>query len=202
MCPLFCNPPKFHPLAAFYKYKSKPFADFKMTMFAKLCTLALMALLALNALPTATAIKNCTELNALEECMRPRDTVNATGQFICRRRWQNGVGIRPRVDFQSLCIAKTWGRESDRCGCCEGECPDMCSELCPNPVAAAEGQLGVYLYDWYSFRQSRMCVTPGRAVQMQQQNGQRWRCVEYPGWLNKVLDSSWNEDGSKSYHLP
>ena len=157
-----------------------------MTLLAKICTLAGMALLALNVLlpiTTVSAVKNCTALDALEPCMRPRDTVNATGQFICRRRWQNGVGIRPRVQFQSLCIAKTWGRDSDRCGCCEGQCPEMCTELCPNPEAGAEGQLGRYLYDWYSFRQSRRCVTPGRAVQLQQQNGQRWRCVEWPGWL-------------------
>ena len=158
---------------------------FKMNSFTKLFTL-LVALIAMNALPQAQAIKNCTALEAVEDCMRPRDTLNATGQFICRRRWQNGVGVKPRVKYQTLCIAKTWGKEGDQCGCCNGNCPSVCDTPCKNPVRDGDGP-GVFVYDWYASPRDpltdlRKCVTPGRSLQLQQQNGQRWNCEPFPGW--------------------
>jgi len=158
-----------------------------MNFLAKLCTFLLAGAVAMYAIPSVEAAINCEALGGFEECMRPADSVNATGQFICRRRWQNGVGVRPRVDYQTLCIAKTWGRDSDRCGCCNGNCPNTCGEVCPNPQGGVAGQLGVWIYDWYSFQPKRMCISPGRSLQLQQQNGQRWKCMEDSSWFWKVL---------------
>ena len=173
-------------------------------IFFPLSLLVLLLLTMSSYVPTTTALLNCTAITnmdnttALESCYRPSDVDEATGQFICRRRFINGIGIRPRVDFQTLCIAKTWGKSTDRCGCCNGNCPAVCGEACRNPVGdgGVGNPFGVFIYDWYSFTPKRYCVTAGRSLQRQQQNGQRWRCVEYPGWFNRFFGSNFNDDGS------
>ena len=161
-----------------------------MNILVKICTL-LLAAVAMNAVPTKAI--DCATLGGLSECMRPADSVNATGQFICRRRFVNGIN---RVEYQTLCIAKDWGRNSDRCGCCNGVCPAVCGQLCPNPAGGIPGELGVWVYDWESWWPSRMCVTKGRSLQLQQQNPVKWVCVEYPGWFAKMFGSNFDEKGN------
>lgn len=155
-----------------------------MNLVLKLCTL-LLTMMTYHVTPVQAAI-NCTALGGLEGCPRPRDSGNVTsGQFICRRRFDNAVG---RVRSQTLCIAKTWGRPSDRCGCCNGNCLRVCDTtdtpypLCPNPMQGAPGQLGVWMYDHFSRNPKRKCVTPGRSIQLQQQNSARWKCTLRRSW--------------------
>lgn len=170
-----------------------------MNILVKLCTF-LLALAVVSWAPVKAAI-DCEALGALDPCVRPGDNLtagNGTGQFICRRRWVHGYGIYPRVQYQTLCIAKTWGRASDTCGCCNGNCPTPCGELCPNPVGGAAGSIGRYVYDWYSWWPRRYCVSPGRSLQLQQQNPSRWWCSEYPGWFARVFGSNYDDTGSYS----
>ena len=126
---------------------------------------------------------DCEGMGGLEECYRPGDTVNATGQFICRRRFNFATGS---VSPQTLCIARTWGRASDRCGCCEmGACPTGCTEVCRNPDGMQGPPYGVFVYNWASPTPDRMCTTVGRTLQLQQQNRDVWRCTgnDNPAWF-------------------
>ena len=168
-----------------------------MKVLVQLCTFV-ATILMVQWGPVKAQI-DCEGLGALEPCVRPGDDAadgNGTGQFVCRRRFVNGIGVRPRVQSQTLCIAKTWGRSSDRCGCCNGNCPSVCGEVCPNPSeAATEGALGVYVYDWYSYSPRRMCVTAGRSLQLQQQNPSRWVCREYPGWFSRLFGRHYDDYG-------
>ena len=147
-----------------------------MKLVVKICIFVLAAVALTHHLVQAQI--NCASINALSPCMRPADTVNATGQFICRRRFQQGV-----VQPVTLCIATDWGTAEDRCGCCNGNCPVVCGELCPNPTGAQGAPYGRYVYDWNSLVPSRLCVTQGRTLQLQQQNPNRWRCTQKDTWF-------------------
>ncbi|CAB9510654.1 expressed unknown protein [Seminavis robusta] len=168
-----------------------------MNMLVKVC-LFLMAAVALTHHNQVSAQIDCAGMNALSECMRPGDTTNATGQFICRRRYNPGLG---QVTHQTLCIATSWGSSSDRCGCCATGCPTSCSELCP--FAPGQGPpYGRWVYDWESITPYRMCVTPGRSLQLQQQNGNRWRCRQRNNWFSRTFygeEPKWNSKGTADF---
>jgi hypothetical protein len=158
-----------------------------MKILVNICV-CLLAVITLRAGQTHAAIDCATLLPAnstdLVSCMRPNDSANATGQFICRRRWVPGVR---QVQYQTLCIPKRWGTLSDRCGCCGMVCPQPCAEVCPNPSGGSPGQYGRYIYDHDSPSPTRMCVTEGRTLQMRQQNPLRWQCEEKSSWWRRFI---------------
>lgn len=122
------------------------------------------------------AALDCQGMGALTPCMLPNDNFNnPTGQFVCRRRFVNGVN---QVQPQSLCIQKSWGKSDDRCGCCGGAsgCPSPCNETCVGPEGGNPGDMGVFVYD-SSNKGSRRCVKPGKSLQLKQQNHTKWKCT-------------------------
>ena len=144
-----------------------------------------LALLLVASLVSAE--KNCTA-DELIPCYRPKDTEgNQTGQFICRNRWNLAyLDVVPTP----LCVPATWGGEDDTCGCCNGACPVACEEPCP--IDGDRNNVGVYVYDWWSWRPRRVCGTKGASLQMKQVNSARWACVPDESFFSNFF--SFNDD--------
>jgi hypothetical protein len=155
-----------------------------MKLVVKICLFFMAAVAMMNHRALVQAQANCAALGTLIPCPRASDAQGAaSGQFVCRNRWQPDTNtVRP----ETLCIATNQGRGTDQCGCCGGVCPQVCGEICPlGPNGAAP--YGAWIYDWYSLVPSRWCVSGGRGLQLRQENGSRWRCMQYNGWFARIF---------------
>lgn len=152
-------------------------------MNLRYCVLLFLAIVATTTFQAVTAAKDCAALNQLRSCYRPQDnSTTPTGQFICRDRFNFGY---LRVVPTPLCVATNWGTAQDQCGCCNGACPNVCDEPCP--IGGDPNNVGVYVYDWWSWRPRRQCETKGASLQLKQQNSARWACVANQGWFSSNL---------------
>ncbi|CAB9502813.1 expressed unknown protein [Seminavis robusta] len=153
--------------------------------------LSLVFLVSISSFNFASSELDCAALDELESCFLPRDNLTvATGQFICRERWNAAWG---GVYEQPLCVPSGTGRDDDTCKCCNGACPVPCFELCY--IDRDRNDRGVFVYDWWVWIPRRRCETKGKSLQLKQQNPARWSCIP-PEGLFVNLFSFRNDDHS------
>jgi hypothetical protein len=155
--------------------------------------LFLMLLIAASSNGVARAqYLDCAALGELQTCFLSGDNFTVpTGQHICRERWNiawNGV-IQQR-----LCIPPYTGQTDDKCGCCGGNCPVPCGELCPLSGEGDNREIGVYVYDWWAWVPRRRCETKGESLRLKEQNPSRWRCIVPEGFFRTLFSFRSDDD--------